>query len=846
MPDVKPILDIIKRGGYEASLITTFNANLQFYEEVVLRKLVSAGCRHNVILMDRSQCAVSWESEATRPKLAGYSYTLLPINAPGAFHPKICILVGPKKASILVGSHNLTLSGFGYNREITNWIDITGNTDAGEAAILKAVWQSIQQFIEMAQGNLDKVLIDAGLAMTNFVAPLIVDAKSSSDTFVLTQIPTGESLLDQVSEIISSNISKICVVGAFFDHELAFINELASRWPSADLVVGIDPESVHLSTIPLPGVARYVDARQLWPEGGYLHAKALYFLANDGENSAFVSGSANPSRPAWMGSATSCNVETIFIRIGHEANIIAKTTGLHGLFELDEIHSDLFEAISLRSSVETASKKSSTISLWIGVADSDSGELRFTNFGKQLHVDQVTFFDSDLKLLGEILCLFPAEGEIIVKPNFDILAVRSSLFYSQGEIIARGMIHHSNVISRNSQSSRQHLLYTALSSLGSNDGDISKVIASVERVIFSDETHKEIDVALREHKEKAHTENLIAAPETLAISVDDLPNKKKKLRFLKSGDLAYLIDVMMRQLSEGLKTFSIETDVSGRTEEEQVGQDDNNNNDKDELSKSTTATTHSDPEIAKIVASKSRSLVKRMVEQLKLAATNKSRNTTAVLQIIAVLALLRELRFLDKTPRWKKTGQSLAEEKDRRFLFDESLKYLLGSSFNLLDLVNNNLGVETEEVIQLKVLLLWLSWDLGEEFHEHIGKSCDSESLKRQLRANAFFLKLIPPIATNDNALAELEKSISRTINPTPEAAIRAQNWLNQHWAFGRKWSNGFEICEDLKVGGFCYIPNINELPQIVVELSSQYVGCWAFDKVRTFERSRALGVISN
>ena len=40
------ILDIVKRGGYEASLITSFNATLPFYEEVVLRRLVAAGARH--------------------------------------------------------------------------------------------------------------------------------------------------------------------------------------------------------------------------------------------------------------------------------------------------------------------------------------------------------------------------------------------------------------------------------------------------------------------------------------------------------------------------------------------------------------------------------------------------------------------------------------------------------------------------------------------------------------------------------------------------------------------------------------------------------------------------------
>ena len=70
------LLDVIREGGYEASLITTFNANLPFYEEVVLRRLVAAGCQQNVVLMDQKQCAASWQSEASRPRLAGAAYSL--------------------------------------------------------------------------------------------------------------------------------------------------------------------------------------------------------------------------------------------------------------------------------------------------------------------------------------------------------------------------------------------------------------------------------------------------------------------------------------------------------------------------------------------------------------------------------------------------------------------------------------------------------------------------------------------------------------------------------------------------------------------------------------------------
>ena len=67
------LLDELRKGGYEASLITTFNAYLPFYEEVVLRRLVNAGVRHNVLLMDAQQYGVSLHHHP--PRLAGRQYT---------------------------------------------------------------------------------------------------------------------------------------------------------------------------------------------------------------------------------------------------------------------------------------------------------------------------------------------------------------------------------------------------------------------------------------------------------------------------------------------------------------------------------------------------------------------------------------------------------------------------------------------------------------------------------------------------------------------------------------------------------------------------------------------------
>src|SRR5262245_16196163 len=81
----------LREGGFTASVITTFNAYLPFYEEVVLRRLVAAGCTNNIVLMDARQCASCLAEDSFRPRRAGSDYTLVPVSMPGAFHPKLLL-----------------------------------------------------------------------------------------------------------------------------------------------------------------------------------------------------------------------------------------------------------------------------------------------------------------------------------------------------------------------------------------------------------------------------------------------------------------------------------------------------------------------------------------------------------------------------------------------------------------------------------------------------------------------------------------------------------------------------------------------------------------------------------
>ncbi|MER9876744.1 hypothetical protein [Mesorhizobium sp. M0195] len=140
------LMEELKKGGYEASLTTTYNAYLPFYEEVVLRRLVNAGVRHNVLLMDAQQYAASLTVHP--PRLAGRQYSLLPVRVPGAFHPKLVFLTGKTKGAILIGSHNMTLAGFGFNREMTNLVRIQGDDDGSGIALAQAVWTEIEYWLD--------------------------------------------------------------------------------------------------------------------------------------------------------------------------------------------------------------------------------------------------------------------------------------------------------------------------------------------------------------------------------------------------------------------------------------------------------------------------------------------------------------------------------------------------------------------------------------------------------------------------------------------------------------------------------------------------------------------------
>lgn len=126
------LLDTFKGGSIDSLLFTSFNFSASFFENNILP--LAAGCdikdaggmqaaQVNEVLANTQITVVCDRSTAPEPK-SNYRYGQLAVGLKGAFfHPKIILATGTlvngePAAELIVGSCNLTLSGWGLNREV--------------------------------------------------------------------------------------------------------------------------------------------------------------------------------------------------------------------------------------------------------------------------------------------------------------------------------------------------------------------------------------------------------------------------------------------------------------------------------------------------------------------------------------------------------------------------------------------------------------------------------------------------------------------------------------------------------------------------------------------------------
>jgi hypothetical protein len=341
-----------KSASVEASLITTFTLNGLFYEEVILRALERAGSRLNILLVDARELAIAFQDPNTRPRRAGKDYLLIPVDAGGAFHPKIALLFSPKMPLIAIGSHNVTDSGYTRNDEVTICWGSKSNgvpRDILEASLaFNLDWArtsvGLEELIDKVSSRLSRISSETA----------VVPGKS---TVFIGWRPGEKSLLQQLKQRVPGPARKIFLISPYFDDNLELMQELAIGWAPGEIVVGIQQQSAMLlRPEKAPSIVRFVefsapaaieksDGQRQPP---FLHGKVM---ALETESELFVVvGSPNASAPAWLqGRGTEGNAEAAVVLEGELAQTAFEALGLNALANAPSLSVAALAEIAVRA-----------------------------------------------------------------------------------------------------------------------------------------------------------------------------------------------------------------------------------------------------------------------------------------------------------------------------------------------------------------------------------------------------------------------------------------------------------------------------------------------------------------
>ena len=300
------------------SLFMTYCASLPFFERDVLPYLQQVGDGRVTVLLDDTQYQASFSDLVTG---AGTRYRFHPVRLPhksANFHPKLYLLISGKKVDLLVGSGNLTPSGFRSNAEIVDQLTLSG--DRQEDAPAFAQYVAMLRLIPSLDRHLPGPVKEELQKFASDLEQLGASQRSTTaGPWFLHSIE--EALLPQVARLVpSSEIKQIVAISPFFDEKSLAILMLANAYPNASirLLKGTEPDSLNGealvrlgSRISVEELCSLADGRQR-----RLHAKILVLRSNSVE--WVISGSANLTRSAWLSSAMSThasgNVEAVVIR----------------------------------------------------------------------------------------------------------------------------------------------------------------------------------------------------------------------------------------------------------------------------------------------------------------------------------------------------------------------------------------------------------------------------------------------------------------------------------------------------------------------------------------------------
>ena len=306
-PDATLGIDVLGAvdGAWDHLVVGTYNADLQFFEYAVLPR--TSGVRNAVVVVDDQMLDESFEmlTHGQSLRRVNSRYLVAPCRAIGAAHAKWILLATDDRARLLIGSGNLTYSGYARDVEVFTRFDIDRETpdQAQPFTTLRSLLRQLareQRLPERAAAQLE--LVWKALHW-------MPDDSSPAATRVVHN--ATRPLAKQFIDAVPTKVDRLTVYAPLWDHTCAALEQL---------VVGVHPGAVRV--LLQPGLTT-VDPLQLYrvlglvdgptetvpvdTTRGVIHAKLM--AAEHQGQVTLLAGSPNASTAALSCTTTSGNIE---------------------------------------------------------------------------------------------------------------------------------------------------------------------------------------------------------------------------------------------------------------------------------------------------------------------------------------------------------------------------------------------------------------------------------------------------------------------------------------------------------------------------------------------------------
>ncbi len=837
------LYDVIgdKKNKYEFSFITTFNAYLPFYEQIVLRRLVNAGCRINTVLIDAGEFASSFQDNTNQTLLAGRDFTLVPIDAGrGVFHPKILLLLGKDHAALCIGSHNLTLSGFGKNRELTTVYLLNSKNESGEQQIFRDVWRAMKQWMVKQPAEFSDPFLFVEKEIT-WLTDVDEPMAENQDAFFASN--ENLSLWEQIKPSLPTKNRRVILISPFFDDKLSFLSELKDSLNPKEYIVGVEPETVYLSidtSTQFPGI-KFVDTNKLRGGNGYLHAKAIYIETDSGKE-ILINGSANASSPAWLQDG-SRNFEAVVVLRSTASNVINQL-GIKKLTDSPEITSKGWDLIRKNSKKKQDLFINKEKEFLLTAIETETG------FKVILKKQQINFV-----LLAE---LYNVTGNVISRNEITNVS-KNELFIEIPDLKTRSLvsrielksstgekfnvyIHHTSAIVSKFHQNRHREFFAALENFDVPLDD--KLWRLFEKIIFveGDELPDYLDVRISHRTElqnlKTKEDKSESLQETFSIKTAEL-NFKERLTQHSFDSVSELINLLNRRLfipaefNQNFVSSSVKTEGFIESEDEE-----HETEEFVDLKRET-------EKIGTTYHQRVLTVMRRMAKKLTLTDATNSRTTFATIrQLVVALGVIHWMKELEKSKRFSQYEIELICPDAEWKLFVAAVTFI-ASAKNVFSLREKETEKQLNSVEISTVIgyLLWLGYDCGfdiELIEELRNQTYDHENLSgwtnlEILEGTACFLKLAVLFFEDNQAVQTFEESLK--IYDSTDWVEKNIAWLKEINQISKNIESAQILKRKAHLGDLVFLTKLKEKEILIVSNNPSHTEVRVLEKEIKFRK---------